>query len=173
MKTRHIILASVAALTLAACSTDYLKPKPLSIYTPETTYTSYSAIRSAVLACNSNMNQVFGQYTTLLGWEMTHSDVSINGTTDNGTTHRDLDAQLTPSVMENSFYSNAYGGYWTNNYNGIKYANIILNRMQNVENWKDEAQENEIRGWGLFYRAYHYYKLVCQWGDVPWIGSEI
>lgn len=173
MKTRHIILVSATALSvLAACTKEYLKPNPLSIYTPESTYVSYDALLSAVAAASHNLDEIFYGYGTPMGYEMALSDVAVNGTTDNGTTTRDYDAQLTPTTMGTNFWANCYGTYWSNNYNGIKYANIILNRISNAT-FDNESKENEIRGFGYFFRAYHYLKLVCQFGDVPWIGSEI
>ena len=44
-------------------------------------------------------------------------------------------------------------------FKGIKYANIVLNRMKNAT-FKDEAEENAVRGAAYFQRVYRYYKLT-------------
>lgn len=54
---------------------------------------------------------------------------------------------------------------WTNLYDGINRANVVL---VNVDNAKiDEVKRGFIIGEALFLRAYYYFLLVINWGDVP------
>lgn len=39
--------------------------------------------------------------------------------------------------------------------------------------FKDEAEENAVRGAAYFQRAYRYYKLTHLFGDVPYLSQEI
>jgi hypothetical protein len=42
-----------------SCNKSYLKPKPLSFYTPETTYTTAEALQDALVACERNLRYDF------------------------------------------------------------------------------------------------------------------
>ena len=83
-----------------------------------------------------------------------------------------MDADLLPSRTANDVNKNKIGWYWDEGFKGIKYANIVLNRMKNAT-FKDEAEENAVRGAAYFQRAYRYYKLTHLFGDVPYLSQEI
>jgi hypothetical protein len=54
---------------------------------------------------------------------------------------------------------------WSNCYQGIERANVLLeNYTKPVMN---ESKRLEIKGQALFLRAYYYFLLVSNWGDVP------
>ncbi|WP_370445073.1 RagB/SusD family nutrient uptake outer membrane protein [Sphingobacterium multivorum] len=54
----------------------------------------------------------------------------------------------------------------------MKYANLIISRID-AGTFKDENEKNAILGAAYFQRAYRYFKLVHQFGDVPFIDKEI
>ena len=62
--------------------------------------------------------------------------------------------------------------YWDLAWNGIKYANTVISRVpkSTIDN---ETDKNELLAEGYFHRAYWYYLLVNQWGDVPLLLEEI
>lgn len=171
MKKNIFFYFIIVALLTEACNTAFLEPKPLSIYTPENTYVDYNGLMSAIAACETSlMDKYFGAGAPILTEEFC-SDVAIHGKTDDSDALCDFDLQLTPiTTYDNS--KNNIGWFWTANYAGVKYANIVLNRMS-AATFKSEAEENEIRGIALFQRAIRYYNLVHQFGDVPWIDHEI
>jgi hypothetical protein len=100
------------------------------------------------------------------------SDIAVEGTTDKTGVHMDMPAQILPN--ENMDYSDRtkLGRYWTEAYNRIKYANVVINRID-VASWKDEAERNNVLGKAYFHRANVYYRLTHQYGDVPLILTEI
>ena len=57
-------------------------------------------------------------------------------------------------------------GYWSNLFNGINRANVVL---ENVDKNPQIAEEfrNQIRGEALFLRGYFYFQLVRYYGGVP------
>lgn len=173
MKTKHIIIGGVAiVLSLSSCKESFLEPKAYSIFTPENTYTNYEGLMSAISACNRNANhEMFGDGAPIIH-EMRASDIAICGQTDQSGPLCDYDTQLTPNNVRNSDTKDRTGWYWQENYYGIKYANIVLNRMGNAK-FSSVDEEKEVRGMALFHRDWRYYKLICQFGDVPWIGHEI
>lgn len=100
------------------------------------------------------------------------TDLAVTGTTDKSGPLIDMDADLLPSRTANDVNKNKIGWYWDEGFKGIKYANIVLNRMKNAT-FKDEAEENAVRGAAYFQRAYRYYKLTHLFGDVPYLSQEI
>lgn len=174
MKTKHnvVCVALASTMVLASCSESFLEPKSPSIYTPENTYINYEGLMSALTACNRNSNhEMFGDGAPIIH-EMRASDIAICGQTDQSGPLCDYDTQLTPSNIRNDGTKDRTGWYWQENFYGIKYANIVLNRMGKAT-FASEAEEKEVRGMAYFHRDWRYLKNICQFGDVPWIDHEI
>ncbi len=68
--------------------------------------------------------------------------------------------QNTPSAS-NSVITNV----WTGLYRMINRANLVISKAKDVKNDKDIV--NRIVGEAKFLRAWAYFELVSQWGDVP------
>ena len=99
------------------------------------------------------------------------SEMAVNGRTDAGNTPVDLTALITPSANlkgNNSQINN----YWTYLYKGIKDANTLLTRSETAE-FENEDQRKEIKALAHFHRAFRYYRLVHQYGDVPFIVEGV
>lgn len=96
--------------------------------------------------------------------------MGVNARTDASNAPVDLVRQITPSA---SLTGNAtqINNYWTYLYKGIKDANTLYDRAQNVE--MTEQQRGEIEALACFHRAFRYYRLVHQYGDVPFIVHEV
>jgi len=167
-----LILAVAGLPLLNSCSDSWLEPKPLSIYTPENTYVDADGLYAALVACERNMRHEFFGDGAPITTDMYTTDLAVTGTTDKSGPLMDMDADLLPSRTANDVNKNKIGWYWDEGFKGIKYANIVLNRMKNAT-FKDEAEENAVRGAAYFQRAYRYYKLTHLFGDVPYLSQEI
>jgi hypothetical protein len=62
--------------------------------------------------------------------------------------------------------------YWDRLYKGISDANTIITRSENVQ-FDSEEQRLSILANAYFHRAFRYYRLVHQFGDIPLIVSEV
>lgn len=162
----------IAAITLAtvlisgSCKKDFLKPKDLSDFTPDLTLTSVPAMQAALNYLNKNLRaEFFGDSAPMLT-ESIFSDVAVEGTTDKTTPAQDLNVRITPTANLNSDDYNKIGWYWKQWYQGVRYANTIISRIDNVK-YTSDAQRNDILGRAYFHRAYCYYRLVHEFGDVP------
>ncbi|SDP86595.1 Starch-binding associating with outer membrane [Mucilaginibacter sp. OK268] len=162
----------IATITLAtvlisgSCKKDFLKPKDLSDFTPDLTLTSVSAMQAALNYLNKNLRaEFFGDSAPMLT-ESIFSDVAVEGTTDKTTPAQDLNVRITPTANLNSDDYNKIGWYWKQWYQGVRYANTIISRIDNVK-YTSDAQRNDILGRAYFHRAYCYYRLVHEFGDVP------
>jgi len=155
------------------CSEDFLQPKPLSFYAPENTFVDANGFNSALIACLRNARHEYYGDTPPFVSEMIFSDLAVEGTTDKTGIHMDMPAVILPDANMDFGDVTKLGRYWTEAYNRIKYANVVISRINNADWTNKEAQRDNILGKAYFHRANVYYRLVHQYGDVPFILEEI
>jgi hypothetical protein len=174
-KRSKLILPAVfiaGALTLAGCNESWLKPEPLSFYAPENTFKDAAGIRATLVACERNMRiEWYGDAPPMVT-EAIFSDIAVEGTTDKSGPAQNLNLLITPDAQLNSGDYNKIGWYWIEGYKGIKYANTAITRIDEPT-YKNEQEKNEILGAAYFHRAYRYYRLTQQFGDVPLILKDL
>ena len=100
------------------------------------------------------------------------SEVAIEGTTDKSGPAQDLNLLILPDANLNSSNFNRIGWFWEEFYENIKFANTVIGRLDDAE-FDSDAQRADILGRALFHRAYAYYRLTQQFGDVPVVLKEI
>lgn len=159
-------------IVFGSCSDSWLEPKPLSFYTPENTYVDQEGFEAALVACEAIMHDEFNGDGCASLTEMIQSDICVEGTTDKAGPQMDMDKSLLPDANLNNMDYTRVGWYWTNAYKAIKYANIIIARIDKVDFTKEEIKSS-LLGQAYFHRAYWYYKLVHQFGDVPYLDWEL
>lgn len=158
-----------------SCNKSYLKPKPLSIYTPETTYTTPEALQDALVACERNLRyDFFGDGAPMIT-QCIFSDVAVEGTTDKSGPAQNMNLQITPDARLNDVDHNRIGWFWEQSYYRLKYANTVLAYI-NVPKWDTTnasqlAKRNALIGSAYFFRAYSYYVLTNCFGNVPYAGK--
>ena len=175
IKVKTFCAGALGLVMLASCS-DWLDPKPLSFFTPENTFDTYAGLKSATDMLNRDV-RYFDFYPTsgsaepCILSEYWFSEMAVNGRTDANNVPVDLTALITPSA---SLSGNAsqINNYWTYLYKGIKDANTLLNRATTAQ-YENEEQRKEVEALAYFHRAYRYYRLVHQYGDVPFIVNEV
>lgn len=173
--------AAITAVFLAAvtgCKREYLDVQPKSFYTPENTYNTAEGLRGALVACERNMRyEWYGDGAPIIT-QLLFSDIAVDGTTDKSGPAQDLNLVITPDVItsgtDNADHSRIYW-YWSEGYKGIKYANTVITYID-IPKWdttsaEDMAERNAILGAAYFHRAYRYYDLCNEFGDIPWAGK--
>jgi hypothetical protein len=111
-----------------------------------------------------------------MGTEYMFSDVMAFGKTDESVTGINFQAgSMTPQDAGSGGDSNNSNGnliqyFWTETYYGIRYANTITTFIDKVTGL-DEATKNAYIGRAYFHRAFRYYALVFQFGDVPLLSK--
>ena len=170
-------LVLALAGTMVGCSDDFLAQDPLSFYEPATTYSTEAGLQAALTQCDKqlktyridgNWNNV-GIFTNYL-----MSDVGMYAKTDMGGGFQDnFDAKLTPtSGMASGGDANYMQRFWDQGYSMVKYANSILSYVDQVEGLSDELRD-AYKGRAYFHRAYAYYNLALQFGDIPLVTKLI
>jgi len=165
------LLATILMVT--SCKKAYLEPDPLSFYEPSATYVDAAAMRAALTACARNLRfEYYGGNPAILT-EMLFTEIAVEGVTDKSGPAQDLNLLITPDgVQADDDDHNKIYVYWREGYNGIKYANTVISRIDDAK-YASVAERNAILGSAYFHRALRYYKLVHQFGDVPALMSEI
>ncbi len=165
-------LALAATAMLTACGDSFLEPEPYSFYEPTTTFSTVSGLESALSQCDSQLKFMYidGNGNMLVAnTQYFTTDVFLYGKTDAGDPEDDIAAKLTPTTfLGGGGDGNARMLFWDRSWAGIKYANTVLSYIDKVKDLDDETRA-EYRGRALFHRAYHYYNLVLNFGDVPLI----
>ena len=173
---KYIAGAALIAAVLtgaSSCKKEFLKPEPLSFYEPGETYVDAAAMKAALTACARNLRQEFYGGNPPILTEMLFSETNVEGTTDKSGPAQDLNLLITPDGVqaEDDDHNKIYT-YWREGYAAIKYANTVISRINNAT-YASPAERNSILGGAYFHRAYRYYKLTNQFGDVPAIMREI
>ncbi len=173
MKMKKIFIPALAVTAcLASCTRDFLNPDGMSFYEPEATYTSESGLMSSMAICDRHLKNYYAHdhgEMTPIGTEYMFSDLMVASNTDKTAMLCDVASALTPTSESGGNHlnrSNSIDYHWNETFNGIKYANTILAYVDDIETMNEETK-NTYKGRAYFHRAFRYYNLVFQFGDVP------
>ncbi len=168
-----ILLSGVIFVATAFQSCVDLTPDPLSFYAPENTLIDKAGLEALLVSSRKQIKWEWygdafnaGTVGTPIVYEYAFSDMSIIGSPPTKEIHN-LTTQLTPTTN-----ANLHMRYWDLGWNGIKYANTVISRIDNAT-FSSEEERNAILAEAYFHRAYWYYILTHQWGDVPLILEEV
>lgn len=147
------------SLLTGACSDNFLAQDPLSFYEPDKTFTTESGLQSALATCDNHLRSYHFNGMNY-GREYIFSEIGVAGKTDNANLMTDISTRLTPTE------SSDVNWFWENGYNGIKYANTIINYLDQITEL-DENIKNAYLGRAYFHRSFCYYMLTFQFNEVP------
>lgn len=151
MNTRAKLLLGLAIIALPACSKYLNKTNPDTEVDP-----SYWRDENSVRTYN---------------WEFYNLFVGFG----NGTATGDFyfttfnDDQVSSSFSQYAVTTPASNGDW--NFNYIRKANIMLDRIDQVD--MDTTAKNHWKGIAHFFRAFQYFKLVQEFGGVPFFNQPL
>jgi hypothetical protein len=166
------LLTCLFLVGMSGCKKDWLTPTPLSIYSPENTFVDKAGITSGLAACARNLrDEYFGDGSPIIT-ENIFSDISVEGTDDKTGPAQNMDMQIRPDAQLNNPDFNRIGWYWDQQWIGIRLANTLISRIPKATAIPD-ADKNILLGQAYFYRAFDYYRLTNQFGDVPCPLKEI
>ncbi len=179
MNRIYLSLLMGGTILLSGCSEDFLKPDPLSFYEPSTTFDTEPGLQAAMAICDRHLKLY---WTTdhnemlTLGTEYLFSEMLVASATDKRSMLCDVANMLTPTsdqtTANNLDRTNSLWYFWQETYNGIMYANTVIQYVDGVESL-DQNTKNTYKGQAYFHRAFRYMALVFQYGDVPLITKII
>ena len=154
---RSIGVSVGCALLLAGCD-DLLDTQPLGSLTEQTFYQTEKDFDAATLAPYSTLlNLTYDQFGR--GWW-------------NGFLQPDDDVQYRDPNGENDVFNwspvdDDFAWVWENAYKGIMRANVVLDQLPKAKGFTDENNKPRYEGEAKFMRAYWYFLLARNWGNVP------
>jgi hypothetical protein len=167
---------NIAILTLllmgAGCKESWLEPDPLSFFEPDEAFLTKEGLQAALTTCERNMRYCWYGDGAPIITELLFSDIAVEGTTDKTGPAQDLNKLITPTAQLNSADANKIGWFWYEGYKGIKYANTVISRVGTIEGLDPELRDDML-GQAYFHRAWKYYHLCFQFGDIPYISKEV
>ncbi|MEO6721669.1 MAG: RagB/SusD family nutrient uptake outer membrane protein, partial [Ferruginibacter sp.] len=156
----------IGTMVLQSCKKDWLEPKPLSIFSADETFVDVVGFNAALNGCAKNIrDEWYGDGAPIIT-ETIFSEVAVEGTDDKTGPAQNLDVLIKPDAQLNNGDFNKIGWYWEQEWVGIRLANTIISRLPAATAISDSIK-NIIKGKAFFFRAYDYYRLTNQFGDVP------
>lgn len=161
------------SLVLSGCAESFLAPDPQTMFEPETVFNTESGLKSVLAVCDRQLKRNYvsedSREMIALATEYTFSDLMVPSATDKNGLLDNVATLLRPNSDQNDEKNlgrtNSIWFFWRQTYEGIRNANTILSFIDNVT--LDEKTKNIYIGRAYFHRAFRYYSLVFQFGDVP------
>lgn len=159
---RIIVYSAIVTALLTSCKKDFLNKQPVSSLSAVNFYQTQSDFDQAVVGVYQSLEPLYnGDYGAWLGGEMRSDNTCFNYNT-----------QLRSNVARENveqFLDDANNGVagnrWNNDYIIIGRANKVLSTID-LSTLTDAAKAND-KGQALFLRAFAYFDLVQNFGDVP------
>lgn len=163
-KQTKIVLSALIAFSAVSCQESFLDLKPISSAASENFYKTAADIKVA-------LNGVYGSLQS--GGISTNRYVFGEISSDN--TYPVASGSVTDQDEFDRFYirtTNPFvAGRWNNGYNSISRANMLLEKIVDVE--MDETLKRRYTAEAKFLRAFVYFELVRTFGDVPLVTKSL
>ena len=151
-KLKLSLLVMGMTLTLFGCS-EFLDVEPKDIFTDDNYWTSESNVKTYSWSYYNTFNG-YGDGTGTTSEFYFHEPLNF----DDNLSHRTFTTFNTQATTTNRD--------WNSYYTLIRRANLMLERIPSVP--MDQAKKNHYTGVAKFFRAYTYFRLVQQFGNVPY-----
>lgn len=173
-KFKYGIITLFLMTLLVSCSEDFLEPKPLSFITSERGLVDANAMYATLAYSTIRIRNHYmdGSFAPPMFTETLFSEVMVDGTSDKTFPARDMNRLIIPDGVLTDASYNRIGHCWQYAFLGIKSASIVISNIEQPD-YKSEQEKNEVLGTAYFHRAFWYYLLVHQFGDVPFINEQI
>lgn len=158
MNLTKYIIGGLVIFSAWSCE-DFLDLKPISEETTATAFKTASQIEGALAGSYESFQSDAYIWNNIMFQDI-RSDNHYAGGDNPSLFEMDL---LEISPTNDKVYQS-----WSNIYNAILKANVVLERVEAVNDpLLTDARKSQIIGEALFLRAYHYYNLVNLFGAVP------
>jgi hypothetical protein len=148
-----------------------LEPEPLSFYEPNITFSTIEGLEGALTRCRSDLLYYYlGSNGTAVSTELIFSDVAVSAITDLSGSQNFI-TDITPTSNNGWIGSNLSNAFWSSGVAGSSFANVVISRIPELN--LNQTVKNQMLSRAYFHRAWRYYHLTFQFGDVPLVTKEI
>jgi len=185
MKTIYNILIGASLLMLSGCQDSFDKD-PIGLLTPDLVNTS-PTLSSVQYSVNSSYQMLSSTLNLLGSWDWANGTVTRNDFVLYDIASDDMLKKWNPDgdqpwmdeVHNFSFIASnaAFNGFWSYQYEGISRANLAISYLTDDNLISKIGMSSDLRkrslGEAYFLRAYYYFELVTNFGDVPLLTAPI
>ncbi|WP_436832749.1 RagB/SusD family nutrient uptake outer membrane protein [Parapedobacter sp. DT-150] len=159
----NILKTLVAALALLSlsCSRSFLEPEPLSFFTPENVFVDKEGFETLLVTMRKDLNREQTAQKNFMAHQWAASEAGVPWLQMDFT-------RLTPNSDAFQQFVNQINDI----FEMVRNANTIISRIDDIE-WSDEADRNRILAEALWHRSYWYYRLIGNYGDLPFVQQEV
>lgn len=160
------IFTFVCLIFMYSCE-DELYQEPISAVSSINFYSNEREIETAVTGVYSTLmsSNLYGLYLPAIG-EVPSDNSTEESEGGDGGNYFQLEGFTVMPV------NSIIAGVWKDSYEGIQRANVVLNRISDIE-FENEATKEARIGEMKFIRALLYFNLVRIYGDIPLVITEI
>lgn len=155
-------------LTLSSCLNDeFLERVPLDKLVEETTFVTHDNFKTyswqfyEIFNIYRNYNNSEKEAANNMDFYDANSDNGFYGVKNNENSAA-WDKGTVPSTDK----------IWTNSFKSIRAIHVMLDNVDGASQLT-ETQKLHWRSVGYFFKAYHYYKLMMRYGDLPWVDKAL
>lgn len=142
------------AIVLSSCSDKFLDREPLDAVSADVYWKT-----------PADLEMYVNQYYTVFPNETRNDMNLLDGNSDN------LILVGFNSTLGGTRIVPASGGVWSSAWTSIRSLNYFIQNYKKVS--APAASVNQFIGEAYFFRAYHYFSLVRDYGNVPWINKPL
>lgn len=163
------VIAILLMISLSGCMDDFLEKKPLIERTEVNFYQSPQDAQEALFA-------VYDVTTWQSGGDFHPYDLVVNILSDDayagGSDSGDQPELVEFNRHDISTTNNKVRGIWGDRYTGIYRANLLLDRIQDIE-FDDPAEKALYIAEARFLRAFFYFDLIRFYGEIPFFERPL
>ncbi len=168
-KSIYLVLA-LSSVCMSSCSDSFLEPDPSNMYEPSTTFSTESGLAAALAQVDNSLKIAWcgDQSKDRISTQMQFADL-VTITTGNASGYTNMYELLTPNMGGselNDVAEHAIIGYWNKMFDGVKYANTVIQYAPYVKGL-DQSILNQYVGRALFHRSLRYFALINEFRNVP------
>ncbi len=160
MKLRNILIAGLAAASLASCD-DYLDVETPSAFDYDYAYGTLADAQMALNGLYAKLNSV--------STNITGGNLILNSDLDFNPYSGDAPTPNSPRRFDCTAESSVSKSFWEASYNAIEHCNIFIDQMENSQFVADGDEEAlQMLGEAKCLRAIFYFEMVWYFGDIPY-----
>ena len=158
---KYFLLVCTLVVLTGACSKSFLAPEPLSFFTPENVFVDKQGYQALLITMRKDLAREQTGQKNFLAHQWAASEAGVPWLQMDFT-------RLTP----NSDTYQQFVSQINDIFEMVRNANTIISRIDDIE-WVSETDRNQILAEAFWHRAYWYYRLIGNYGDLPFIKEEV
>lgn len=161
MKNIFKITLLIGLAVQISCTEDFLEPKPQSFFTPENVFVDRAGFEALLITMRKDLTREQTAQKNFMAHQWAASEAGVPW----------LQMDFT-NLTPNSDRYQQFVVQINDIFEMVKNANVAVSRIDDLE-WEGETERNEVLAEAYWHRSYWYYRLIGNYGDVPFVDGEV